>query len=713
MVYYITWFVAWVMVLLSSEFVTAAETVTLPIKRVILYKHGVGYFEHQGKIIENQAISLRFKANQMDDMLKSLVVLDLNGGRISEIAFDSKKPLVRLLDEFSVNLSGEANLITLLGQVKGARVEVQVGADKILGVILGLEAKTYIKDDREVPTNLLNVMKQSGELVRLDLDDVKGIHLLDESLRRDVQDYLTTLLAYRKKDTRIVTISANGTGERNVIMGYTVEVPIWKTSYRIVVEEDKKPILQGWAIVDNIQDEDWEGVELSLVSGLPVSFIQDLYTPRYKRRPVVKIEEELAVAPQISEASLEEGPAADKKAAIAPLPAPPAEMAEQEALASRPTPGAAGGVVAPQPQPTRALGRMAPAKEKAPEERKASIADTLVQAQPIETVTQEIGDLFEYRIDHPVTIKRNRSALLPIVQSTMDGEKIVLYNETVRNENPLWAVRITNSTGLTLEGGPITVLDENTYAGEALLSTLKPNEKSFISYAVDLGSLVNTEHESKKDRVFLVKIINGNLSVHYKQIEAKTYTVRNKEEKTKILYIEHPYRPDWTLGDKTSLVETTPNFYRFRVELKPNSTTKFEVKEENSFADTYLLTDLTEENITLFVSQNYFNPEIEQKIRKMLQLKGQISEMDRQIKEKEDQITTIFKDQERVRENLKALKDNPEQRKLLERYTSKLSSGEDQLEQLRKEVQNLKAQRLLLSQELTKILQELSFEKQL
>jgi hypothetical protein len=678
-----------------SVWATPPETISLPIRKVVLYKHGVGYFEHQGKVRDNQIISLRFKANQMNDLLKSLVVLDLNQGNISEIGFDSKKPLEKLLDDFSVNLSGEANLITLLGQLKGARVEVQVGTDKISGLILGLETKTFLQDGREIHTYLLNLMKENGELVRFDLDDVKGIQVLDESLRRDVQDYLTTLLTYRKKDIRIVTISANGTGERDVVLGYTIEVPVWKTSYRMVLEGNKKPLLQGWAIVDNIQDEDWEGVELSLVSGLPVSFIQDLYTPRYKKRPVIQVEEELAVAPQVAEAPLEEGPAEEKKAA--------------ETLESLPE--ALPRKMAPAPAPTPRREMLA--KERMPEVSKPSLATGLAQAQPIQTVTQEVGDLFEYRIDHPVTIKRNRSALLPIVQSEMDGEKIVLYNESVRTENPLRALRITNTTGLTLEGGPLTVIDENTYAGEALLGTLKPNEKSFISYAVDLGSLVNTAHESKRDRVFLVKIVNGNLSIHYKQVEIKTYTIRNKEEKAKILYIEHPYRSDWTLADKSNLVETTPNFYRFRVELKPNATTKFEVKEENNFADTYVLTDLTEENISIFVNQKYFTPEVEQTIRKITRLKGQIGDLDRQIKEKENQVNLIFKDQERVRENLKTLKDTPEQRKLLERYTSQLSTQEDQLEQLRKEIQTLKTQRSQLSQELSKILQELSFEKQL
>jgi hypothetical protein len=674
--------------------------ISLPIRKVILYKHGVGYFEHQGKVRDNQVISLRFKAGQMNDLLKSLVVLDLGQGNISEIAFDSKKPLDKLLDDFSVNLSGEANLITLLGQIKGARVEVQVGAEGISGLILGLETKTFIQDRHEIPTYLLNIMRENGELVRFNLDDIKGIQVLDESLRRDVQDYLTTLLAYRKKDLRMVTISTNGTGERDVVLGYTVEVPVWKTSYRMVLEENKKPLLQGWAIVDNIQDEDWEGVELSLVSGLPVSFIQDLYTPRYKRRPVIQVEEELAIAPQVAEAPLEEGPAEEKSA----------ETRTLESL-----PGAVEGKMAPTlaPPPAPMPKREMLAKDRRAETSKPSLATGLAQAQPLQTITQEVGDLFEYRIDHPVTIKRNRSALLPIVQSEMDGEKIVLYNESVRAENPLRALRITNTTGLTLEGGPVTVIDENTYAGEALLGTLKPNEKSFISYAVDLGSLVNTAHESKRDRVFLVKIINGNLSIHYKQVEIKTYTVRNKEEKAKVLYIEHPYRSDWTLADNSNLVETTPNFYRFRVELKPNATTKFDVREENSFADTYVLTDLTEENITIFANQKYFTPEVEQTIHQIIRLKGQISDMDKQIKEKEDQVTTIFKDQERVRENLKTLKDTPEQRKLLERYTAKLSAGEDQLEQLRKEIQALKAQRLQLSQELSKILQGLSFEKQL
>ena len=104
----------------------------------------------------------------------------------------------------------------------------------------------------------------------------------------------------RDQDKKPVTINFTGDGERHVRIGYVVETPVWKTSYRLILPAgaQDKPKIQGWAIVENQTDNDWNGVQLSLVSGRPISFIQDLYQPLYIPRPVVQPELYVSLTPQ-------------------------------------------------------------------------------------------------------------------------------------------------------------------------------------------------------------------------------------------------------------------------------------------------------------------------------------------------------------------------------------------------------------------------------
>jgi hypothetical protein len=326
---------------------------------------------------------------------------------------------------------------------------------------------------------------------------------------------------------------------------------------------------------------------------------------------------------------------------------------------------------------------------------------------------QNVGELFEYKVDHPVSIKRNSSALIPIVSSKVDGERVSIFNEAAGMKNPMSGVLLHNSTGLTLEFGPLTVYEGETYAGEGLLDRMKPDEKRYLTYAADLGCLISSNLDFHVDKVHLVVIANGYLYTHNKEFSTRTYTIVNKGDKPKVVILEHPKRNDYTLKDPKEPFETTENFYRFRVEVAPKSTLKFPVVEESEKSISYSLLSLTDNYMELFVNQRYINEEVRQTLKKLLDLKQQIAAIEQEIKTKNQQISEINSDQARIRENLKAVGKSEEERKLVARYTQKFNETEDELEKLRKEIKALQESKEKLDAEATKIILSLSYENKL
>lgn len=329
--------------------------------------------------------------------------------------------------------------------------------------------------------------------------------------------------------------------------------------------------------------------------------------------------------------------------------------------------------------------------------------------------TQDIGELFEYRIAHPVTIKRNSSALIPILQNQIEGESVSLYNRQTREPNPMSALYLTNNTGLTLESGPLTIIENDTYAGEALTGRVKPGEKRFITYAVDLGCRISVKEDEEDQKAHLAEIANGELRLHYKQTKTTVYTFNNLTERAKTVYVEHPYDKNekWQLVKTAKPAETTEQYHRFKVVVAPNATTQFTVSEELPDKHTYAVSNLTTSDIQLFVKANYLTPQMKQSLDGIIETKTQIAQTARQLAEKQAEIATIAKDQERMRENLRALGKTEEEKQLVQRYVAKLSQGEDNLERLRQEEKRLKDERENWQRQLDERVRRLALEHRL
>ena len=277
----------------------------LPIRRVILYSNGVAYIERRGMVTGNAEINLPFKQSQVDDVLKSMVVLDLGHGHIGAVSYNSSEPIEARMSEipFSVQaVTGDGGGIGgVLAQLQGAKVAVTSTRGTAVGSILTVEKK-QVKTDKDIrQTSVLVIASESGEISSFDLSEVKSVKLLDEGTRRDLNEFASATASARRLDAKTISVTSQGAGQREMVVSYTIAAPIWKTTYRVVLDKAGKPFFQGWAIVDNVSDEDWNNVKLSLVSGSPVSFIQPLQKPLYRYRPVIEMPKDLNLQPQVYE----------------------------------------------------------------------------------------------------------------------------------------------------------------------------------------------------------------------------------------------------------------------------------------------------------------------------------------------------------------------------------------------------------------------------
>ena len=296
--------------ILAEPLSSSTSPSKLPVRRVVLYKNGIGFFEHLGSVHESQDVRIDFTSSQLNDVLNSLTVLDLSGGRITGVNYNSEAPLARRLATLRLALGEKPSQAEFLGALRGARIEVRSGAaPAIAGKLLSIERKTRSSTTFTVETEEISLITDAGEVRSVDLNPATSIRILDGDLKIEVGRYLALIASSRDQDVRRMTLSTTGSGDRNLYVSYISEVPVWKTTYRIVLpsKPDKKPLLQGWAVVDNTVGEDWNNVELSLVAGAPHSFIQQLSEPYYSRRPVVPLPESVQLSPQTHAATLSGG----------------------------------------------------------------------------------------------------------------------------------------------------------------------------------------------------------------------------------------------------------------------------------------------------------------------------------------------------------------------------------------------------------------------
>ncbi|MFI5381176.1 MAG: DUF4139 domain-containing protein [Tepidisphaerales bacterium] len=651
----------------------------VPVKAVVLFSSGVGYFEHVGQVKGNSSTELRFKTNQINDILKSLVLQDMGGGKVTTIVYPSQDPVDKLLRSFQVDITSNPTLAELLNQLRGAKVKITAGTENLQGTILGLEKNPKAVDKAAIEVWVLNLLA-GGTIRTIGLDDVVKLELEDPQLGEELNRALSALAHARDQDKKPVTINFQGDGERLVRLGYVVETPIWKTSYRLLLSPEKdKHQLQGWAIVENQTDNDWNDVQLSLVSGRPISFIQELYQPLYIPRPVVQPELYASLRPQTYDAGI-----STRKAV---------ELAAMDDSVSGPV--SAGG----QPQANRLRAGLAGKGEAASVDGKqmqqmqqmamgmdyARAADKPMNAAAsVASVASasKVGELFQYTVGN-VSLPRQRSAMIPIITDPIEVERLSIYNAAVLAKNPLNGARVKNTTKKHLLQGPITVLDGATYAGDAKIDNLPPNQERLLSYGIDLQMLVNSTRNKNESSLLTGKIVKGVLQLQRKNVFTQEYDADNKADADKTLIIEHPLRQNWKLVQPEKAMETTDRLYRFKTVVPAGKTGTFTVKEEIVQGEQFQLLSADVGTVEFYSKAGEIPPAVKEALITAAKMRQKLVEIQRGIDKARNEIAAITQDQTRIRENIKSL---PDKSALRTRLMEKLDQQETQLDALLKSI---------------------------
>jgi len=670
-----------------------APQIPLPVRKVVLYKNGVGYFEHAGSVTGNQGVTIDFTSPQLNDVLQSLTVLDEGGGRIGGVNYNSTTPLAEQLKTLSLGMTEDPTSTELFSALRGQRVEV-TGAPggAISGRLMSIETheeKSVSGDNASsVQKFYLTVIAASGAVRVIELTPTLSVRPADPNLQAQLDRYLELLSTTHSTGLRHLTLNALGSGSRQLRVSYISEVPVWKATYRMVFPRTSNgnATVQGWAVVDNTVGADWDNVQLSLVAGTPQSFIQPLSQPLYTRRPEIPIATAAQTTPQTHEAAEE-----NTQGITAGPPPPPAspEFAKQKALRQQ-LHGSFGG---PVQQNVPLEGRNFAALASLSPGVAGSLGDgagvyrASDALQEGDVSTSAFDDFFEYSLSQPVTIHKNESAMVPILQQDLPAEHVTLWSRN--NPRPLRAVWLENKSKLALDSGSFSIFESGEFAGEGLLDPIHPGERRLLSYAADQAIRVKITDQKSRRTLHHLQIRKGLVIENYMDVASMTYSANNTGDDDRTVLVEHPRHTNgWSLQEGVKADDTTPDLYRFRISVKPHSTEKLEVSERGP-EYTSVTIDPSQNTNAYLLELVKRVPEAQAQLKPVLDAQSKLADLDQAISESKQQEQTAAADEARCRDNLTALKGNEAAR----RFVDELNHAEDLLQSTRKHTADLEQQK--------------------
>ncbi|MGC8883923.1 MAG: hypothetical protein ACP5UT_13900 [Bryobacteraceae bacterium] len=651
-----------------------AQAATLPVRRVVVYKNGVAFYERSGAVKAGEPVALDLRSNEVDDVLKSLLI-EAPGG-VARIRYEFLDPL-RMQSQVLQRMRGAAGLplARLLDQWRGARIEMTYRGQPLAGLIVsGRLAATPNGGEKQE----LTLMLDSGAFAVVDLDAASGLRFSEPRLQRQLADALAAVAQELSPDRRTLYIDFTGAGESQLTVRYLAPAPVWKSTYRLLLPDSGEATLEGWAIVENATGEDWNQVSLSVVSGRPVSFITRLLPARYVERREVNLPGIAAVAPLIH-------PGAVAGGMLGALPA-------QEQPAAR---GAQRPLRMAVPLDATAEGKAA-----APAPLELSTVEPAAEGR-------QAGELFEYNFSTPVNARAGESLLLPFFQGRIAARRLLLYADRSQ-PNPRLAAEITNISGKTLDGGTVTVYHPSGYSGEALMEELKKGEKRLISYAVDPSVRVTTKFDSEESILRGYQARRGVLITRTAARRTTVYTAINTEQKDKLLMVEHPAAQGWKLVSPKA-EETTPDGWRFTLKLPPQGAAKLAIAEERELESSTTISSLTPDVLAEYLQNRTLTPAARQQLETLAVKKREIAQTDSELRQTEAEIRDISSEQDRLRQNISTLRNLAGQQEQVNRYAAELAKGDARIVELRERLNQLRRRKATLENELNALIEKIEF----
>ncbi|MEI6878254.1 MAG: hypothetical protein WCL33_04365 [Planctomycetota bacterium] len=661
----------------------------LPITSITLYRSGVGYFERHGMIKSGDSVQLRFAEDEINDMLKSMVIFDPQQA-LQSISYESNEPLARQLASFGIDLSDNPTLATILGRLRGTKVRFVTSDGPISGVVLGSEMRDQAQGSAQKAISIpfVNVITESG-VRSVNLTTIVSVQLEDPALNGELMKALAALAAHSTDRFKNVALSFGGNAARDVKIAYVNEMPIWKTSYRLVLPDEAKskdqPMIQGWAIIENTTDDDWSNIQLALVASQPVSFEMNLSQSLHITRPSLDVPTVAGAAPRI----YQDGDAfADKKEmrqAMAAPASPPGAMRNMAKSAGAGGGGGSGGTFGAVAMADGANNDM---------ETGMSSEELWKQSAIAQAQSSSVGEAFQYTMKNPISIGRQQSAMLPILTSAIDGRRVSIFNRADGIDHPMRGVELTNSTGLQLIPGPVAVFDAFTYAGDAQVGYMTLNDKRLLAYAVDL-SVSAAVRDDSTNTMRSIRIVDGFIEETRKQVQRTSFAFNNKDAvRGRTMLIETAKIQGWELAEPKKAAEETQSLYRFELTLKPSEKATFVVAQENTFLSRISVAQYDMPTLLAYASDKKASQAVIDAAKKAAAMLATMNATAARIALLGQERQSIDTDQNRIRQNMASIDHDTE---VYRRYLTKFNEQESRLEAIL--VQTTNEQTTLQSQQ--------------
>ena len=650
----------------------------LPVREMILYKHGVAFYTREGQT-DAQTVVLNFRQDEINDVLKSLAVFDRAGGQVLGIHYQTPMDIVDRLENSSITLEKVTAMIDLLTELRGRQVTATF--EPTPGSIQPITGRVMGVDIHNNKTYYISVLADDDEAYIFPFEQLRWVKVTDEQSRHDLHYFLDTTMgddARRQVNVRLTE------GEHDLVVYYLAPAPTWRVSYRIVAERDDnqdeenvdatgKALLQGWGIFDNRLDEDLDDVHVTLVAGQPISFIYELYESKIPMRPTVEDQTRVAAAPVAYGSEVFD------------------EVEEQWDGPARPS--------AKRSTKLRAITAAAAAPEPMGRAEMQS-------AVSVQTKTQDSGEFFQYNVQTPVSVKRGDSALVPILSENVDYERELLYNGAKLADHPVASLRFQNTTGLTLEHGPVTVVEDGDYKGEAIINFTKDDQQVYIPYAVELGMRVTEDHRTFTTTTGVK--IDGAYAVYDEyRIQQVVYTVENRTTKAQTVTIEAPIQAYHELFDTPEPVAQTATERRWKVPIKPQGKNTFIRKERQLAHRRQQLINLDYAELQTFIDNRWLDKPTLSTLRGLLDALQLKRQSQKALQELDAEQEHILQEQEQLRQNIAALNPQGDEATFRKRIVKRLEATQDRLDAMQSERNSNKDQIKEIDKRIKSILADL------
>ncbi len=701
------------------------KTQKLPLTKVVLFNAGIGYFQREGDVDGNARVELKVNEEDVNDLILTLVMRDPKGSSQS-VNYDNKAPAEITLKAFSIDLTENAGMDGILKQVRGEKVEItDVSGSVVVGQVVSVEKPQA----RVATTNELEQVEGSGFFPRsvvipppadaiaqvsvltedglqsLPLAKIKKVKFSKPELQQEFRKALEALASARGPASKSVGITFNGEGNRKVSVGYIADAPLWKPTYRVIQGKDDARLV-GLAAIENTTDEDWNNVQVKLVSGRPMTFKMDLYDPLFVPRPLIEPELYASLRPPMYQAALTPGQGALGGAASnlggGQFGFGGGQLGQLGGIQGGGL-GFQGGMMTHAGSAYQSYGVSRPSvrslltprldydsfSNRGMDGGEVNMPKPRNPAMISPKDSMNLGEAFEYAVKSPVSLPRFKSALLPVMDEPIDTLPVSIYNSQVLSQHPLKGMRITNKSKLFIAQGPVTVYEGDSIAGQARLPDVKPGETRLLSYAIDLDVFMKQNELDTVSTPVSLKILDGQIQETSRIRETRKYTAVNRSNTAKRVWITEVTRDDWKRILPAKAIEVTAQLTRYEVTLKPNETTTFEVvHERDSTSASKFLAEVESHLLKDYMNKAFASPAVKKALAQVLASSVAKANAAKGISDAEAILKEIGAEQTRIRANMK---EAPKESDTFKRYLKKFDEQETEIEKRQAEIKKLKA----------------------